>query len=72
MEKYFVTKGSMYEFFLLELEGDQRLNKLGVTKQHYFDNVLATKWYEKIDKEIKSKEAKEQLQAMYGKMIDLY
>ena len=72
MEKYFVTKGSMYEFFLLELEGDQRLNKLGVTKQHYFDNVLATKWYEKIDKEIKSKEAKEQLQTMYGKMIDLY
>ena len=72
MEKYFVTKGSMYEFFLLELEGDQRLNKLGVTKQHYFDNVLATKWYEKIDKEIKSKEAKEQLQAMYGRMIDLY
>ena len=72
MEKYFVTKGSMYEFFLLELEGDQRLNKLGVTKQHYFDNVLATKWYEKINKEIKSKEAKEQLQTMYGKMIDLY
>ena len=72
MEKYFVTKGSMYEFFLLELEGDQRLNKLGVTKQHYFDNVLATKWYENIDKEIKSKEAKEQLQTMYGKMIDLY
>ena len=72
MEKYFVTKGSMYEFFLLELEGDQRLNKLGVTKQHYFDNILATKWYENIDKEIKSMEAKEQLETMYGRMIDLY
>ena len=72
MEKYFTSKGSMYEFFLLELSGEQRAKKLGVTKTHYFDNVLATKWYEKIDKEIKSKEAKEQLQAMYGKMIDLY
>ena len=46
--------------------------KLGVTKLHYFDNVLATKWYENIDKEIKSREAKEQLQTMYGRMIDLY
>ena len=72
MEKYFTSKGSMYEFFLLELSGEQREKKLGVTKQHYFDNVLATKWYEKIDKEIKSREAKEQLQTMYGKMIDLY
>ena len=72
MEKYFTSKGSMYEFFLLELSGEQRAKKLGITKTHYFDNVLATKWYEKIDKEIKSKEAKEQLQAMYGKMIDLY
>ena len=72
MEKYFTSKGSMYEFFLLELSGEQRAKKLGVTKQHYFDIVLATKWYENIDKEIKSREAKEQLQTMYGKMIDLY
>jgi hypothetical protein len=72
MEKYFTSKGSMYEFFLLELSGEQRAKKLGVTKTHYFDNVLATKWYENIYKEIKSREAKEQLQTMYGKMIDLY
>ena len=39
MEKYFTSKGSMYEFFLLELSGEQREKKLGVTKQHYFDNI---------------------------------
>ena len=27
MEKYFTSKGSMYEFFLLELSGEQRAKK---------------------------------------------
>ncbi len=74
---YFKGTAEKYIYYLLELQGDERLKKLGVNKMHYVDKEIAAKWKKNIAKvihpdnchHIKAKEAMETLNKLYGEMI---
>lgn len=57
-DEYFVSKANEYIFYLLELEGDLRANKLGVTKRHFTNKRIAKQWKNSILKEIRPKVCK--------------
>lgn len=57
-DEYFVSKANEYIFYLLELEGDLRANKLGVTKRHFTNKRIAKQWKNAILKEIQPKVCK--------------
>lgn len=74
---YFKDAASEMIFYLLELKGEQRLEKLGVNKQHYHDKKIAGDWMKNTMKcihpdqctHIKSSEATIELNKMYGEMM---
>lgn len=50
--KYFKSEAHEMVFYLNELDGEERLNKLAVYKIHYLNEELARKWYLDIAKKI--------------------
>ena len=49
---YFISKASEYIFYLVELDGKERMDKLKVTRKHYSNKKLAKEWRDSIAKEI--------------------
>jgi len=73
MNEYFKDETSKIIFFLLELEGKQQLDFLGITPGHYCNKNIADRWYSEIKKKIdtghpKSDEAFEALEKLYKRM----
>ena len=76
-EEYFISKIDEYIFYLLELEGELRMKKLGINKSHFTNKKKAKQWRDKISKEIhpdksdheKSEEAMAKLNSIYEAMI---
>ncbi|MGL4737244.1 MAG: hypothetical protein ACRCW2_07265 [Cellulosilyticaceae bacterium] len=74
---YFSSEASEILFYLLELDGEQRLKRLGVTKLHYKDKKYANEWKKKMMKaihpdqstHIKATEGTIELNKMYEEMI---
>lgn len=52
LNKYFKSEAHEIIFYLNELDGEERLNKLSVYKIHYLNEELARKWYLDIAKKI--------------------
>ena len=50
--KYFISKASEYIFYLVELDGKERMEKLKVTRKHYSNKKVAKEWRDNIAKEI--------------------
>lgn len=46
MNEYFISPVHELIFYLRELDGEARLDKLGITKFHYHNKAYAEKWYE--------------------------
>lgn len=75
--QYFVSKEAEIIFYLVELSGEVRLNKLGLTKSHYSNKNKATKWRNTILKiihpdkclHLRSSEATKTLNSIYKEMI---
>ena len=55
-EKRFTSKGSEYIFYLTELEGKERKDKLQVRSRLYANRRMAEQWKNKIEQEIISEE----------------
>lgn len=76
-DQYFVSKKAEIIFYLIELSGEVRLTKLGLTKGHYSNKTKATKWRNTILKiihpdkclHLKSSEATKTLNSIYKEMI---
>jgi len=74
---YFRGDAERYIFILLELDGKQRLDKLGVNKMHYSKKDIANEWRNKISKIIhpdicmhpQASNAMAELNKMYKEMI---
>lgn len=49
---YFNSQASEYIFYLIELDGEIRMKKLGITNAHFKNKRLAKKWREDISKAI--------------------
>ena len=73
MNEYFKDETSKIIFFLVELEGKQQLDFLGINPGHYLRKSIADRWYRDIKKKIntehpKSDEALEALKKLYKRM----
>ena len=73
MNEYFKDETSKYIFFLVELEGKQQLDFLGINPGNYINKNIAERWYSEIKKKIdtehpKSDEAFEALEKLYKRM----
>lgn len=76
-KEYFISKMDEYIFYLLELEGELRMQKLGINKSHFTNKKKAKQWRDKISKEIhpdksdhkKAEEAMAKLNSIYEAMI---
>lgn len=74
---YFKGNAEKYIFFLLELDGKERLNKLGISKLYYSKKELAITWRNNIAKVIhpdichhpNAEKAMSELNDMYKEMI---
>lgn len=74
---YFSSLSNEYIFYLLELDGDVRAKKLGITKAHYNNKTRAKNWMNKIAKCIhpdqcnhpKADKAMAKLNTLYKNMI---
>lgn len=74
---YFKGNAERYIFFLLELDGKERLDKLGINKLHYSKKEIANKWRNNIAKIIhpdichhpNAENAISKLNDMYKEMI---
>lgn len=77
-DTYFTSTAAEYIFYLLELDGKDRLNKLNVTKRLYSNKKLAKSWRDKIAWEIHPDKCKisgankafAKLNQLYEGMID--
>lgn len=70
---YFKSKDAEIIYYLLELEGSFRLEKLGVNKSHYSNKIKATTWRNELVKIIHPDKCKHPLanEAM-AKLISMY
>ena len=73
MNEYFKDETSKYIFFLLELEGKQQLEFLGINPGNYINKNIAERWYSGIKKKIdtehpKCDEALKALEKLYRRM----
>lgn len=76
-DQYFVSKEAEIIFYLVDLSGEIRLTKLGLTKNHYSNKNKATKWRNTILKiihpdkclHLNSSEATKTLNSIYKEMI---
>lgn len=77
---FFKSKAHEYIYYLTELDGDERINKLKIYKSHYLNKDAAKKWYREISKEIhpdklverklkNSERAMAELSAIYSEMV---
>lgn len=77
-EKFFKNEGCKYIFYLLELQGSSRMEKLKIYKAHYINKDLAKEWYKEIAKKIHpdvckvdgAEEAMAELTSIYNKMVN--
>ncbi len=75
---YFKGDAEKYIFFLLELDGKERSDRLGINKVHHIDKEVATQWRNKIAKIIhpdvckhcKAEKAMAKLNEIYEGMIE--
>ena len=73
---YFTTQDCEYIFYLVELDGKLRMDKLGITPTLFANKKAAKQWRDKISKAIhpdycrheKANEAMAQLNALYHQM----
>ena len=73
MNEYFKDETSKIIFFLVELEGKQQLDFLGINLGHYCNKNIAERWYSEIKKKVntehpKSDEALKSLEKLYKRM----
>lgn len=47
---YFTCKSNEYIFYLLELDGEIRMNKLGITPAHFSNHAKAKLWRDQLSK----------------------
>ena len=71
--EYFKDETSKYIFFLVELEGKQQLDFLGVNPGNYINKNVAERWYRGVKKKIgtehpKCVEALKSLEKLYRRM----
>lgn len=74
---YFLSKETEIIFYLMELDGEIRVKKLGLTKSHYNNKKKATKWRNDIAKLIHpdkcthpmAAEATSKLNSIYKEMV---
>lgn len=74
---YFLSKEAEIIFYLIELDGEERVKKLGLTKTHFNNKKKATKWRNDIEKIINpdkcnhpmAAEAKSKLDSIYKEMV---
>ncbi|PGQ88158.1 hypothetical protein [Priestia megaterium] len=74
---YFKGEAEKLIFFIVELDGETRMKKLGITQYHYRNKNYALKWYEDLMKIInpnhcehpKVQEAINELNKMYKSMV---
>lgn len=80
-EDFFKSKAHEYIYYLTELDGEERINKLKIYKSHYLNKDVAKKWYREISKEIHPDKligkklknldkAMAELSAIYREMVD--
>lgn len=50
--EFFTSKAAEYIFYLVELDGKERMDKLKVTRKHYCNKKVAKEWRDSIAKEI--------------------
>ncbi len=75
--EYFISKEAEIIFYINELNGESRLNKLGVNKRHFSDKKKATKWRNDLVKKIhpdicshpRALEATRKLSSIYNEMV---
>ncbi len=75
--EYFTNLANEYIFYLTQLDGELRMNKLGITSIHFSDKRKAKSWRDKISKTIHpdvchhvhASEAMSQLNDLYNQMI---
>ena len=75
-EQYFISPSIEYIFYLVELDGEIRMNKLNITSKLFKDKKEAKSWRDKISKLIhpdvcthaKSSEAMMKLNELYQQM----
>lgn len=76
-DEYFTSKANEYIFYLLELDGEVRMNKLCITKRHFTNKRFARQWMLAISKEIhpdvcknsNAAEAMSKLNSIYDGMV---
>lgn len=70
---YFNSRASEYIFYLTELDGEQRLKKLGVSATHFSSKKAAKTWHNQISKVIHPDVCSHQKAAIaMAKLNDLY
>jgi len=74
MNKYFINDVTAKIFFLVELDGKQQMDLLGIDYEYYSNKKLAKSWYENLKAEIENsnheatKEALARLDKLYKGM----
>ena len=74
---YFTTQASEYIFYLTELDGEARMNKLGITATHFSSKRKAKTWRDHISKvihpdvckHVHASDAMAQLNDLYNQMV---
>jgi hypothetical protein len=69
MLNYFKGENEFYEFVLLNVDGKNRMDLLGVTYSCYSSKETAKKWYESIRSNVSNKRAIKKLDTLYSDMI---
>ena len=54
MNKYFLNDITAKIFFLVELQGKQQMDLLGIDYEYYSNKKLAKNWYEDLKEEIEN------------------
>lgn len=71
--KYFICDEYEYIFYLLELDGKERANKLKITRECYSDKKVAKKWRDNIAKKLHPDKCKhEDAACAVAKLNQLY
>lgn len=76
-DSYFKSDSHKYIFYLLELQGEIRMEKLKIYRSHYINNDIAKSWYKKIAKKIhpdickdeRAAEAMAELTSIFNNMV---
>lgn len=77
IEGYFASEEQEYMYYLIELDGEQRMEKLGISSNHFINKKRAKEWRDSMSKKIhpdvsqhiKAAEAMSQINMIYNEMI---